>query len=144
MNKLRRTLYPKKLQTGFCLILPWPMFLKISHQYLKWEDFCILKVKISCLSWKSGRLCCLLAEEQFTSGRSHHPLHKGQEISRVMWSPRCLLHSFTNWSSAKFEAPDTGHRNRVSVNADLNLNVWLPFSEPYYIIEIRFQHQSFS
>lgn len=33
---------------------------------------------------------------------------------------------------------------KVSVNTDLNLNLWLPFSELYCIIEIRFQHQSFS
>lgn len=34
--------------------------------------------------------------------------------------------------------------NKVSVNTDLNLNIWLLFSELYCIIEIRFQHQSFS
>ena len=142
MNKLRRTL-PKRLQTGFCLILPWPVFYNTKSLVFKMGGFCILKVRISCLSWKSEKLCCLPAEQHFTRTGAHHPLCVGHEIPRVTWSRLCLIHPFTAWSSGVLEAPERAH-NRVIVNADLNSNLWLPFSELYCITEIRDQHQSFS
>ena len=62
------------------------------------------QVRISCLSWKSGKLCCLSAEQHFTIGGAHHSCARGKKFPE--WHEiSCLLCPFTTWSSAVSVAP---------------------------------------
>lgn len=48
----------------------------------------------------------------FQQDHTHSPLHMGHGISRVSWSPLCLLHPLTTWSRPEFEATDKARRQQ--------------------------------
>lgn len=86
------------------LILSWPLFLKTKSWIFKIREFYILKVRISCLSWKYGNLCHLQAQH-LARGGSYHLLYMGHELSRVDMVPTltasftCYLIKHWIWSS---------------------------------------------